>query len=73
MPATLVGELLPMSPVTQASGQNSRPRLYRAFFVYGLIALLAGFTLDGKFRIVVWIFVSGLAIKTWLAWMQQRR
>jgi len=61
------------APLMQESGQPSRQRLYRAFAVYCLIALLAGFTLDGKFRIVVWIFVSGLAIKTWLAWMQQHR
>ncbi len=33
---------------------------------YAGIALLAGFTLDGKFRLVVWIFLAGLAARTYL-------
>lgn len=41
-------------------------RLYFAFAAYVAIALLAGFTLDGPFRLAVWIFLAGLAVKTWL-------
>ena len=33
---------------------------------YAAIAIMAWFTLDGKFRLVVWIFIAGLAAKTYL-------
>jgi hypothetical protein len=41
-------------------------RFYTALACYAAIALLAGFTLDGKFRLVVWIFLAGLAARTYL-------
>jgi hypothetical protein len=47
-------------------------RLYAALATYAVIALLAAVTLQGKFRIVVWIFMVGLAVKTWLASLQPR-
>jgi len=31
------------------------------------LALLAAVTLDGLLRIAVWIFLAGLAVKTWIA------
>jgi hypothetical protein len=31
-----------------------------------VIALAAGLTLDGKFRLVVWVFLGGLAARTYL-------
>jgi hypothetical protein len=31
-----------------------------------MIALAAAFTLDGKFLLVVWIFLAGLAARTYL-------
>ena len=34
---------------------------------YAAIAVLAAFTLDGKLRIAVWIFMGGLALKTLIA------
>lgn len=34
---------------------------------YAVLALLAGFTLQGPLRIVVWIVLAGLAVKTWTA------
>jgi len=37
-----------------------------ALACYALIALAAAFTLDGKFRLVVWIFLAGLATRTYL-------
>ena len=33
---------------------------------YAAIALLAGLTLDGNFRLVVWIILGALALKTYL-------
>lgn len=43
-------------------------RFYRAMAVYAALALLATFTLDGNFRIGVWIFLVGLAVKTGIAY-----
>ena len=43
-------------------------RLSFAFGCYAVLALLAGFTLDGLFRTVVWIFLAGLSLKTWIAY-----
>jgi hypothetical protein len=39
-------------------------RFYAAIAAYAVLALLAGFTLDGKFRLAVWILLGGLALKT---------
>jgi hypothetical protein len=33
---------------------------------YAVLAILAGFTLDGKIRLATWIFLAGIALKTWL-------
>jgi len=41
-------------------------KLITALVAYSVIALLAAFTLTGKFRIVVWIFMAAFAIKSWL-------
>lgn len=46
-------------------------RFYRAMICYAAIAVLAAFTLDGKFLWVVWIFLAGLAVKTYLATLQK--
>jgi hypothetical protein len=32
--------------------------------IYGTLALLAGFTLDGRIRLATWVFLGGIAIKT---------
>ncbi len=34
---------------------------------YAALGLMALFTLDGLFRIAVWIFLGGLALKTLIA------
>ncbi len=34
---------------------------------YAVLALIAGFALEGKMRIALWILLGGLAIKTWIA------
>jgi hypothetical protein len=38
---------------------------------YAVIALLAAFTLDGNFRLVVWMLLAGLAIRTYLATLRK--
>jgi hypothetical protein len=47
---------------------NTRQRMYAAMAAYGALALMAWFTLDGVFRWAVWIFLAGLAVKTWIAY-----
>ncbi len=42
-----------------------------ALGVYAGLALLAGITLTGTMRLAVWIFLAGLAVKTWLATLQR--
>jgi hypothetical protein len=42
-------------------------RFLRAMGTYVVLALLATFTLDGNFRLAVWIFLGGLAVKTYIA------
>jgi hypothetical protein len=42
-------------------------RFLWAMGTYAVLALLAAFTLDGKMRIAVWIFLGGLAVKTLIA------
>jgi hypothetical protein len=43
-------------------------RLPFAMGCYAVLALLAAFTLDGMFRVAVWILLAGLALKTWIAY-----
>lgn len=42
-----------------------------ALGIYAGLALLARFTLTGTMRLAVWIFLAGLAVKTWLATLQR--
>lgn len=39
---------------------------------YAAFSLLAYFTLQGKLRYAVWIFMAALAVKTWLAQARER-
>jgi hypothetical protein len=34
---------------------------------YAVLALIAGFALEGNIRLAIWILLGGLAIKTWIA------
>ncbi len=43
-------------------------RFYRAMAAYAALAIMAAVTLDGKFRLGVWIFLAGLAVKTLIAY-----
>jgi uncharacterized membrane protein YczE len=47
-------------------------RLTAALSVYAVLAVLAGFTLDGPIRLGTWIFLGGIALKTWLAVLKRR-
>ncbi len=44
-----------------------RVRLVTAILVYAFLALLAALTLEGVMRAAVWVFLGGLAVKTWIA------
>jgi predicted membrane channel-forming protein YqfA (hemolysin III family) len=46
-------------------------RFYMAMGCYAVLALLAAFTLSGPFRIAVWVFLGGLAVKTWLVTLRR--
>ena len=48
-----------------------KARFITAMACYGVLALLATFTLDGAFRYAVWILLGGLAVKTWIAQAQR--
>ena len=48
-----------------------KTRFITAMVCYAVLALLAAFTLDGPFRICVWIFLACLAVKTWIAKAQR--
>lgn len=46
-------------------------RFYLAISAYALLAALAGYTLRGPFRLAVWVFLGGLAFKTWLVTLRR--
>ena len=57
----------PEEPDTEQSRPlGTGPKFYTAMLCYAAIAVLATVTLDGNFRLVVWIFLAGLAIKTYV-------
>ena len=43
-----------------------------AMVAYVVLAILAGFTLTGPFRIGIWILLGGIALKTWLVVLKKR-
>lgn len=43
-----------------------------AMSTYGILALLAGFTLEGRILVATWIFLGGIAIKTILVVLKRR-
>lgn len=40
--------------------------------IYAALAVLAGFTLTGNIRLATWIFLGGIALKTWLVVVKRR-
>jgi len=49
-----------------------KTRFYGAMACYAILAAAAAFTLDGKFRIAVWVLLAAFAVRTWLAVMKGR-
>jgi hypothetical protein len=47
-------------------------RFIAAMCTYGILALLAGFALEGRFRLAVWVFLGGIAMKTLLLVLKRR-
>jgi hypothetical protein len=46
-----------------------QPRKFHiALATYALLAALAALTLDGHMRLIVWIVMAALGVKTWVAW-----
>jgi hypothetical protein len=43
-----------------------------AMSAYAILALLAGFTLEGPVRLATWAFLGGIAIKTLLVVLKRR-
>ena len=39
---------------------------------YAGLAILAGFTLTGDIRLATWVFLGGIALKTWLVVLKRR-
>ena len=46
-------------------------RIAAAYACYAVLALLAAFTLDGKIRLITFIVLAALAIKTWIAYLRE--
>ncbi|HLW77483.1 MAG TPA: hypothetical protein VKS01_10865 [Bryobacteraceae bacterium] len=44
-----------------------------AMGAYLVLAILAGFTLEGNLRIATWIFLGGIALKTFLVVLKRRQ
>jgi hypothetical protein len=63
--------LTPTDDEDESPNHKKGPSLLAAMLSYAGIALLATFTLDGKFRLVVWIFLSGLAVRTYVATLRK--
>lgn len=47
-------------------------RFVAAMSTYAILAILAGFTLEGRIRLAVWIFLGGIALKTVLVVLKRR-
>ena len=48
-------------------------RFLAALACYGVLALLAAFTLEEMPRAVVWLILGGLAVKTWIDVIRKQR
>ena len=51
----------------------TKRRLHLALAAYAALAVLAYATLDGVMRLALWIFLGGLAVKSWIAHAAQSR
>jgi hypothetical protein len=49
-------------------------RLKRALLLYAALGVGSlPFVTDMTLRLVLWIFLAGLAVKSWIAWLQYKR
>jgi len=48
-------------------------RFIAAQCFYVALAVLAGVTLDGNLRLATWIFLGGIALKTWLVVLKRNQ
>ncbi len=55
------------SSTTCSPNEMTTPRFLIAMAAYAVLAVLAAFTLDQMPRVVVWLFLFALAVKTWIA------
>jgi hypothetical protein len=46
-------------------------KFYIAIAVYAVLAILSWLTLDGLIRLATWIFLAGLAVKTYIATLRR--
>jgi hypothetical protein len=46
-------------------------KFYIAIAVYAVLAILSWLTLDGLIRLATWVFLAGLAVKTYLATLRR--
>jgi hypothetical protein len=49
----------------------SDKKFYIAIAVYAGLAILSWLTLDGLIRLATWIFLAGLAVKTYIATLRR--
>ncbi|MCC6292859.1 MAG: hypothetical protein IT164_09445 [Bryobacterales bacterium] len=49
----------------------TRNRLTVALACYATLALAAAFLLRNEARLVVWVFLAGLAVKSWVAYKKE--
>jgi len=52
--------------------RNMKQRFHAALGSFAALAVLAGFTLDGKIRLATLIFLGGLALRTAIHYMARR-
>ena len=50
----------------------TKKRLDSALVCYGVLAATAVAALDGPFRLVILIFLGGLAVKSWVAYKKEQ-
>ncbi len=50
----------------------TKKRLYIALAVYAVLAAIGAVATSGEVRIVLWIFLAGLAIKSYIALVREK-
>ena len=49
----------------------TRPRLLLALGLFAALGVAATFLFTGDVRVVVWIFLAGLGLKSWIAYKKE--